>query len=648
MACLRRRQESANDRQRNRSRRRLEDVPNLPQSEHHAETGSPPTPTRRVRGVLGPPRRVVRYSHWLVVRPHRRQRSWQEHDAQGARPHPRAGQGPFARTDECPRCSNSVQDSTPNSPAARTSSSTATSSVCRRTFIESQVRRDRRVLWTGAVHRPTGEDVLVWNVRPSRLLRGRRRRTRHPARRRGARSRATSSSSGDARRRMSEIRSSGRTVVFVSHGLSQVQQLCDHAVWLDKGEVQIVGRDQRGHPAVPRERHDGLPPRRPRPPAHGYRRDPTRGRTATGRPGRALRHRLRAHGAYALVTPNADSTTSPSALPCEPPTVTNSVERRTLEELPGLTLGPGTGWIDYAVPRLPFAPWFVPRRRRDHGARTGHVFDLSPNIAEFDVAPRAGSSIETGCVSLGRHMAAHLEHCDDDSNVSTRSAAREISTYTRAARQPRSARTAQPIPANLPRLGLVVHAADHDDRRLLDRPRSLPQGATTTGHPERHRHLRLLPAGRSRSRGRCSPAGSVLRSDRSPTPVGSSPGCGSHGELLPDVGDLGARVHRHRSNSPCSHSPSPSSSRSCSSSTCRSRCSSLLLQSIFTIGVSFWLAAANVRYKDVEYLTSVFLLAYFYLTPILYSPSFIPEHGDSRYRRSPGRKWRSPTRWRDS
>jgi len=49
------------------------------------------------------------------------------------------------------------------------------------------------------------------------------------------------------------------------------------------------------------------------------------------------------------------------------------------------------------------------------------------------------------------------------------------------------------------------------------------------------------------------------------------------------------------------------------------------LQAVFTMGVSLWLSAANVRYKDVEYLTSVFLLAYFYLTPILYSPEFIPD-----------------------
>jgi lipopolysaccharide transport system permease protein len=46
---------------------------------------------------------------------------------------------------------------------------------------------------------------------------------------------------------------------------------------------------------------------------------------------------------------------------------------------------------------------------------------------------------------------------------------------------------------------------------------------------------------------------------------------------------------------------------------------------LFTAGVSMWLAACNVKFKDVEYLTSVLLLAYFYLTPILYPVSFIPE-----------------------
>ena len=50
----------------------------------------------------------------------------------------------------------------------------------------------------------------------------------------------------------------------------------------------------------------------------------------------------------------------------------------------------------------------------------------------------------------------------------------------------------------------------------------------------------------------------------------------------------------------------------------------VLLQVMFTAGFAFWLAACNVKFKDVEYLTSVVLLAYFYVTPILYAPVLIP------------------------
>jgi lipopolysaccharide transport system permease protein len=46
---------------------------------------------------------------------------------------------------------------------------------------------------------------------------------------------------------------------------------------------------------------------------------------------------------------------------------------------------------------------------------------------------------------------------------------------------------------------------------------------------------------------------------------------------------------------------------------------------LFVAGLSFWLAACNAKYRDVEYLTSVVLLAYFYLTPVLYPPSLVPD-----------------------
>ncbi|MCB0965408.1 MAG: ABC transporter permease [Ilumatobacter sp.] len=51
----------------------------------------------------------------------------------------------------------------------------------------------------------------------------------------------------------------------------------------------------------------------------------------------------------------------------------------------------------------------------------------------------------------------------------------------------------------------------------------------------------------------------------------------------------------------------------------------VVLLVLFTMGSALFLTAANVRFRDVEYLTSVMLLAYFYLTPILYSPTFIPQ-----------------------
>jgi ABC-2 type transport system permease protein len=51
----------------------------------------------------------------------------------------------------------------------------------------------------------------------------------------------------------------------------------------------------------------------------------------------------------------------------------------------------------------------------------------------------------------------------------------------------------------------------------------------------------------------------------------------------------------------------------------------VLLLVLFASGVALFLAAVNVRFRDVEYLTGVLLLAYFYLTPVLYSVTFIPE-----------------------
>lgn len=41
--------------------------------------------------------------------------------------------------------------------------------------------------------------------------------------------------------RMDQMLSGGTTLLFVSHSIEQVRALCDHAVWLDKGQARAIG-----------------------------------------------------------------------------------------------------------------------------------------------------------------------------------------------------------------------------------------------------------------------------------------------------------------------------------------------------------------------------------------------------------------------
>jgi len=41
--------------------------------------------------------------------------------------------------------------------------------------------------------------------------------------------------------RIEQFRREGRTIVLVSHGLSQVEQLCEEVLWIDKGELKMIG-----------------------------------------------------------------------------------------------------------------------------------------------------------------------------------------------------------------------------------------------------------------------------------------------------------------------------------------------------------------------------------------------------------------------
>jgi len=41
--------------------------------------------------------------------------------------------------------------------------------------------------------------------------------------------------------KIEQFRRDGRTIVFVSHGLAQVEQLCETVAWIDKGDLKMVG-----------------------------------------------------------------------------------------------------------------------------------------------------------------------------------------------------------------------------------------------------------------------------------------------------------------------------------------------------------------------------------------------------------------------
>ena len=41
--------------------------------------------------------------------------------------------------------------------------------------------------------------------------------------------------------RMTEMLSGGTTLLYVSHSIEEVKRLCDHVIWLDKGNVKMIG-----------------------------------------------------------------------------------------------------------------------------------------------------------------------------------------------------------------------------------------------------------------------------------------------------------------------------------------------------------------------------------------------------------------------
>ncbi len=44
--------------------------------------------------------------------------------------------------------------------------------------------------------------------------------------------------------RMMELMSGGTTVLFVSHGLEQIREMCNRVIWLDAGRIKMIGQTQ--------------------------------------------------------------------------------------------------------------------------------------------------------------------------------------------------------------------------------------------------------------------------------------------------------------------------------------------------------------------------------------------------------------------
>ena len=49
------------------------------------------------------------------------------------------------------------------------------------------------------------------------------------------------------------------------------------------------------------------------------------------------------------------------------------------------------------------------------------------------------------------------------------------------------------------------------------------------------------------------------------------------------------------------------------------------IQQIFTLGLSLFFAAANLLYRDIQYLLSMILLLWMYVTPVIYPADLVPE-----------------------
>ena len=199
--------------------------------------------------------------------------------------------------------------------------------------------------------------------------------------------------------RMNELRSGGRTAIFVSHGLGQVQQICDEAIWLDKGSIAAAGGTEDVINAYLRS-------------VTGDARIDDRGRQRIGTGEVRLEVELGHRGEPCSTIATGDPLAVGLSWACDH-VVEDAQFVFRIHSADGIVvagertrheaqrLEPGTGRLAYIVPTLPLLPGSYHVSAEVIHRHTGHIYDGGPHLAAFDVVPRESHLDSVGCFGLG-------------------------------------------------------------------------------------------------------------------------------------------------------------------------------------------------------------------------------------------------------
>lgn len=200
--------------------------------------------------------------------------------------------------------------------------------------------------------------------------------------------------------RMNELRSGGRTAIFVSHSLGQVQQICDRAVWLDKGQVAGEGPTDEVIGAYLRS-------------VLGDTRVDSRGRERIGSGEIELDLDLLVGGVSATTMTSGEPLTVRLTWSCEQQM--NDIQLlfrihsadgvvvagdRLHDDEAVQRLGPGAGHFDYAITKLALVPGAYHLSASIEDRHSGHVYDGGRKLATLDVVPKGSKLDALGYIGL--------------------------------------------------------------------------------------------------------------------------------------------------------------------------------------------------------------------------------------------------------